>query len=481
MAFDPLIYLVEYKSGASWVTIPTSALLDLTPRIAVAGGEHPLLFGDSSDATCQIVVRLAALSDLALDTPIRVTFQRGAAAGARVFTGRVASRSRTVARLTLACASFVGLIQKTKAYTRATYRRPIATKTSAASVEDPAAGGYQGGLLNELWWRAGGRPASQDTTYTSASFYYACDQPPLVVDWPWTNGEDAWAASQDAVRVVAGQVFQDEAGIIRYRSPYAFVGGVQTYTFTASDYGPDINQELRAGASAGTYIAQWIRRSRRTAQDVYDDRPYRMIAAGQSETFDLDIQYPIAALNTAATDILNVTFPGDALVVEGAGYTKAITWYAQRVVLTVTNTSTRPIQVNRIKLSGTPITAGEGGMARYTGTGTGEKQLDQNPLIQNPIHARRLVQLYATMIGVPRNVVTLEAAYDPVRFVGERVGLTVSEWGLSNAAHVILSRDISKTGRTRYTLADVQNLPQAADYFLIGSSSYTGQTKYAGI
>jgi hypothetical protein len=71
--------------------------------------------------------------------------------------------------------------------------------------------------------------------------------------------------------------------------------------------------------------------------------------------------------------------------------------------------------------------------------------------------------------------------YDPDRDVGETVSLTSTRWSMSAVAHLIVAKRHSETGIVAgYDLVPVAGLPKTSDFFIVGSTSYTGQTKKWG-
>jgi GTPase SAR1 family protein len=63
------------------------------------------------------------------------------------------------------------------------------------AIEDPTAGGYVGGLANELLWRSGGRPFDQAATYPTALFYYVCQGSAVAPAYGWSDGDKAMMES----------------------------------------------------------------------------------------------------------------------------------------------------------------------------------------------------------------------------------------------------------------------------------------------
>src|SRR6266511_3258261 len=172
MSVHTAVYLAEIYSVGSWVDV-TSSILEISgSNEATVNSDNALAFGDSSDTKISIKAKLALQSYTWALTPFRVTYTIDGNTQ-QAFAGVITERERTLNDLTFSCEGFAALIRDTKAYSPMFYLRPVATKTTVASVEDPTDPDYVAGPLNWLMWQAGGRPYEQDFTYTSPKFYYS--------------------------------------------------------------------------------------------------------------------------------------------------------------------------------------------------------------------------------------------------------------------------------------------------------------------
>lgn len=488
MAVDTSAYTIEYKPASSWIALPAAALKEISVRVPASGGDHPLLFGDDARGEASFVVRGDAISDQPRDTPFRIKFAR-ASVEAFAHVGGLYDLNRTLGSVRINTKGFADRISRFKGFSPAFYRRPIATKTTSSSIEDPTNGSYQAGLINYLFWQAGGRPAAQDSTYPSATFYYRCDQALDKPEWGWTAGDDAYQACRDLAQAIGGQVYQAEDGTIVYRNPLSFAGATPSFSIGAGDYADDMAYTLVVGSVADSYLCQWMGRAARPVQEVYNEQPGETIAVGETQVFDLDTRFPVATLETNGgggttllPSALNIAFFDGAIVPQSAteGYVHNIAITAQRVTLTIGNYANRPFKIHRITLKGSPIVATEGGSARY-GTGTA-KSIPQSVFIQSRAQAKRITQLYGAYLGAARKVYNFTGFFDPAKKVGDRGTLSVSEWSLSNLPVVIIDRDIQDDGRTcKYRMVDATGIPVASEYFLVGSTNYAGQTKKVGL
>lgn len=194
MAVFSAVYSASIQVAGVWTTV-TSTILDLSgSNEATLNPDNALAFGDSSQTRITVRAKLALQTYAWELVPFKATFGINGHSEL-AFHGVITGRERTIDELTFTCEGFAALLRNTKAYSPAFHRRPIATKTTAASVEDPDEPAYQAGPINWLLWQAGGRPVEQDSnpTYVSeASFWYSCDHALLAPDWTWIAGENAW-------------------------------------------------------------------------------------------------------------------------------------------------------------------------------------------------------------------------------------------------------------------------------------------------
>lgn len=473
-------YQVEWRPSAGWVDISDQVL-------HVAGGsemsgspENALAFGDSAESTADVEVRAASLAAVAwARTPIRITFTiNGVAANA--FGGIVVERAREGERLQFRCTGYAELIRATKAYSPPFYLRPVATKTSGSSIDDPGSPSYAAGLVNWILWQAGGRPIEQAASYPSAAFFYSCDQAALAPTWSWAAGEDGWAECQKLAQAAGGQMFQRADGTVCYRQPYGYADATPLATFDEAVY-RDVREEQSAARRATAVRCTYLQRAERPMQQVAEESTPRLIFPGEAQTIVVEPSWPITTLdlngNSLPGDALQMTFGSGEKAVLGQHYTATASAEAQQITLVVTSITSYPLQLWGYTLRGKPIMASEGGSV-VVGASDEQRTLDDNPYIQSEQHARRLASLYLKYYAAPRPVRTLQGCvFDPARTVGEVVNLTVSRWGIVAQPHIILSISHDETGLlVDYRLAYVGDLPRASEYFQVGPS-YAGQSK----
>lgn len=479
---------IDVKPVSSWTPIEARHILDASGSVEISGNRgNALGFGDTNDLKLSLLLAEEALASVPKFMPIRATFLVNGV-GPRAFTGIVTTPRRTLKKRawSLECEGVRKLVSTTRPHSTGRYRRPVATRTTIASVEDPDDPAYQAGMINEALWRSGGRPAEQDFLYPDALFYYSCEQALIAPDWTWLAGEDAWTECLQLARAAGGQLFQGGDGVVYYRQPLSFASGSISYTFTASVY-KDIEEETPTDQVATKIVCSYTPRTARPTAEIVNDSTPRQVEAGATITVELEPKYPIpedglefaqGSTTQLATSAIQATFYDERAVPQGSGgYTHTVDVSAQKIVLTITNTTSRPFKVNKIVLRAQMIVPGEVGRVT-AGSGTIERTLEENVFVQTRSHAQILVDMTLAFYGVERPMWTLTGCpFDPARTVGETVGLTVPPWGLSNAPCLIVAIRYSKTGRTcDYTLVSLAGLPQTGNFFLVGSN-YTGQSK----
>lgn len=478
---------IQINPAGTWDTIAPADVLEATGSAEISGNrENALAFGDGSDLRYTIKVAGPAISSIPDRMPIRASFTVDGDS-VQVLNGVVVKPSRNLRNRAwvLNCEGVKGLIGTTRPHSPAFYRRPVATKTTATSVEDPANPGYRAGLINYGLWQAGGRPYGQG--YIGALFYYQLDQAILSPDWSWLAGENVWEACRTLARAAGGQLYQDGNGIVRYRQPLSFADSSAVFTFTPEFYN-DIDEDSPSGQQMTKIICPYVPRAARALQEVINDTTARLVRGGETIEIVLEPQWPLKSVQTATggtqlkDEAIGATYLDGAKVAQGGGgYTHTLDISAQRIVISLTNATSRPFVVNRVVINGEPITAGEPG-STSAGSGTIERTIEQNDFIQSRTHAQRLCDLTLAFYGIARPERTLKGCKaDANRSIGEVVRLTVPAWSILDEPHLIVAIRHSKIGRTcDFVLISLAGLPKTSDYYRIGSTNYSGQTLKIG-
>lgn len=476
--------LVEWKPAGSWVTITSSVLSIEGGAQATSNADNPLAFGDSAEARATITV-LDTLTGTWERTPIRFTPSINGSPGV-TFVGVVTERSRDGAGKTVfTCVGASAFPQATKGYSPLFVLVPVATKTTATSIDDITSGSYAGGPINWLMWSADGRPYEQAGSYPTASFYYSFDHAVLAPPCSWLAGEDGWQEAQKLVQAAGGQLYQDNRGVVIYRQPFNVVNAAATYTFDEGVY-KTIEERTGTGVLATKVVCTYIPRHARPMQQITDDSTPRLINTGETIEISIEPQWPLSSLETDAggTQLL----PSALVVTDLAGtpmaqhpttgYSHAIAVTAQRIVITLANTAGKPLTEWRVLLRGAPITAGEAGNVTV-GVGTVERTLGDNPYIQTKGDATRLANLVLLFYGTSRAQRKIGGCpFDVSRTVGEIVNLTNARLGISAVAHVIVALDHAQTGAvSSYTLAPVSDLPTLASFWVVSAGAQSGTKK----
>lgn len=480
-------YQVEWNpTGAAWVDI-TAYVLSVEGDFETTGANNGVAFGDSSNAACTI--KLDPLRSGTLDTsvwelvPVRVTFTMDAAT-ARGAYGVIVDFDQDIDTLSYKLEGYQRLISRTRVYSDLFERRPIATRTTAGSIDDPTDPDYAAGPINYALWQAGGRPYEQAGSYTGASFYYSLEQGLIAPDVSWLAGDDAWEACLKLVRSAGGQLYQRPDGVIAYVTPLSLAEGSSVFSLGHSDYA-SASRTGSAGSTMASVVVPYQGRYKSGVQDVVDDSTPRVVADGQSVTIDLEPKYPLYSLETVsggipATALSATTYDGRA-VVQGSDYTHTLTVAAQRITLVITNTAGQPFVIEKIVLRGTPSAPGE---ANTITLGSGQPTLTVEPsdFIQSRSHAERLGTMALDFFAQARPIITVsECLYDPTLQIGDIGTFTCTPWGMTNTPVVLLSIKHAETGaKMDLTVVDITGLPKISDFFLVSTSSQAGTTKRVG-
>jgi hypothetical protein len=478
-------YELEYHNGAAWVAFADSNVLSVSGSWETTGDQSAVSFGGDTDATLDAELLIGHWANTAHMTPIRYTTTIDADT-TRTFTGVIAERSRDLDTMSFRAEGMKVLIAATKGYSPALNRKPVATKTTASSADDPAGGGWNAGLINWMLWEAGGRPYEQAGSYTAAPFYYSCDHAILAPDWSWAAGEDAWAECLRLAKDSGGQMFQDANGVIRYKQVLGYGGQVTVDALDESDYATIEMTEDPGVVFATKVTCQYVPRRRLGTQEIVDDTTPRQVEAGASVEIVLEPQNPIASLEQSSAgqlkaEAMNITqYDGSP----STTYTHTLDIAAARVTITVTNTSSFPLMIWRVRLRGDPVVAGEAGsvVADSGDTPVVERVLEQSPYIQNRRDAQRIADMTLAFYGAARPTVTVAGCvHSPSRAIGAALLLTCATWSMAASKHVILSVSHSETGmQSDYTLAFIEDLPKTDDFFVIGVTYVSGDDRYLG-
>jgi hypothetical protein len=151
-----------------------------------------------------------------------------------------------------------------------------------------------------------------------------------------------------------------------------------------------------------------------------------MIEAGQTLDLELDMELPIYEYtNFTASEIFKaINFSGDPVTPLISLYTLS----AQKVLITVMNTSSVLMIIHSIILKGRPLSARDEATVKYKYSNDvpdqPEKLLEKNVYIQNEAHARKIAQMTLAFYGEIRPILTLSGlSYDTDRYIGETINV----------------------------------------------------------
>ncbi|MCG8348232.1 MAG: hypothetical protein MI924_10690 [Chloroflexales bacterium] len=463
-------YQVEWAPAGSFVDI-SQYMISADILVNTSTSSTAVAFGEQATPRTTIEVSDDIAGAAWELTPIRVFLGTG---GSNIlhFSGVVASRSRNDRTITLECEGFTRLMANRRGYSPLFRNRPIATETTISSIEDPANPLYHAGLINWLFWQTGGRPLDQSGTYPNAAFYYACDRSLLTPAWTWANGERALDELYRLARAGGGQIYQDKNGVMRYIEPLTLASAAATATYTDAEM-HSISERAVAEETIGTVRCPYTRRVLQPLQQIYEDATPIQIDNGQSETIVIETQWPIWAWGTVTVSA--VDGGGQAVTPTVAFVSQA----AQRAEIRVTNSTGGPIVLYKMVITGQPVGVVQSGIESF-GSGMPERELEDNPYIQNRSAAQRLCRLSHDFYRVTRPIRTLNCGFDSARFVGETIHLTYSPWGLNATPHRIISRQDGNGATMDLDCVPIGGLPVRDDFFIIGQSYAGGDTRQWG-
>lgn len=370
------------------------------------------------------------------------------------------------------------------------YRKPIATATGVATQENPDLPGYVAGLINYAFWRSGGRPYEQkDINYTENDadfrFWYSCDQAVIAPDYSWFSGENGVTEVYTLARAAGGQIYQDLNGVLHYTQPLMFGETItyagSYYTFTDSVF-DGYEENISSGEAVGTLKLTYTPRRVQPVQVVIEDETPKFFAPSETKIIELSPQLPIweyiglisgnnqTAVNTMQTQLI-----------DGRAVTPTIgtvTQNASRVTITVTNpNSSVPMILYNIKIKGRPLSADDELFVSY-GSGTPERNVENNVYIQNEAHATRLLRMIHDFYNETKPIITLHnVQFDLDRFVGELVKIN-SIYKNDGEVYRIVRIDYDRLGTSMtVSLVKVTDLPKRSDMFIIGETYVSGDVR----
>lgn len=370
------------------------------------------------------------------------------------------------------------------------YRRPAATATSFASVEDPTDPNYKGGLTNYAFWMSGGRPYEQKgINYTESStgfkFWYSCDQALIAPDYSWFSGDNTVDQVYTLARAAGGQIYQDFSGVLRYTQPLMFgetvnyVSGYYTFTDSVFD---GYEESISSVEGVGTLKLTYTPRKIQPRQTVIEDKTPRFFAPSEVKVVELEPQLPIwEYFNVNGFDASTATSNMQAMLIDGRDTTPnigVVSKNATKISITIGNpSSTVPMVIYSIKIEGRPLSAEDELFVSY-GSGSPERNVENNVYIQNEAHAQRLVRMIYDFYNETKPIVTLSnVQFDLDRYVGELVKIN-SRYRNDGAVYRITKIDYSNTGTTmEVSLVKVTNLPKRSDMFIIGTAYSSGDVR----
>jgi hypothetical protein len=482
---------VEWWNGSAWVDVSqhvvrTRVQSQLPKALDLGAGAIPTATITLSDATLSIIPAFA---------PVRISYGLVSTATIRRFVGYVTSISRIAPSPSAVAWNCQGVAAAIAAQTiRIPVRRnrPPHTQTTSTSIEDPNNSSYSAGMINEVLWRAGGRPLQQQAAYPTAPWYYDCTSSLLTPEWSWLDGENAWDDIARLCRAVGSIIYQDEDGVVRVRSVVHATSGSAVYGWTDQA----LTAAQRIAQNRGLYqtieerrswedvpsaiTVRYVRRGVSGVVECYNDTTARYLLPNQSLQLQLDSTEPILNLERIEIDAAS-TVSGTAVSIQQSG----VQAVAHTITLTATNPSNEPAIITAIRAYGTVVLAIEEGTASAARTPTTitsrELRTEDNPYVQNELHARGLARLLNDLYGVARPSVTLRrCASDVDRTVGQIVSVTSSALGYTDERCVIEYTANDANSWMDVSVTPLSGLPQISDLFVVGQIVSNTTTRTLG-
>jgi hypothetical protein len=491
-------YRAFYKTGGSWVAFP--GLLRVSPiRVETSGGAGPFAFGAATLPAMTLETTLAGPTTGWYRAPvyaeIKVDIDGVAGSWERVFSGvllRQAPNTDATGYI-FEAGGWDQRIARVRVQTPLRYRRPLATKTTLLSVEDPEDGNYRGGLLNEVFWKAGGRPSEQSITYSSADWYYACDATSVAPEWSWVDGENAWSECLALAEAAGGQIYMDAYGVIRYVNPLRLAEEDPSPPVIA-DTGPQaagrilydgkVQVQIDLESAYNVAVCRYQRRALQPSQEVYNSPyPCPPLQPSGEQVVTIATQWPVRWRDE--NDAVDYEITVSAVDYAGSPVTVTATVDAESAMgleVTLTNPIAERVSVTRIVVRGRPVTVVHEGEARYTGARFDandaedvERRLEDSIYTQSQGAAERRARLAVLFDGVPRPVYRgLRCPYVAGVNVGGYATYDSARLSLADVPVRIIGKTVEASGAAMVLdVASVAGLRKLSEYWIVG-------TTYAG-
>ncbi len=486
----------------TWITISNTYVESINGSIeSTSNPDNALSFGTPSDPSASVTLEnIAYKTDTrvgdasVIGKKVRLSFAFDTSDYVPVFIGVVTEISINGKSVTWSLGGILTFLINAKVYTQIYYRKPIATKTTSTSIEDPSDPDYNAGMINLALWESGGRPYEQITAvYTESSpnfkFWYSLEQSTIAPEYSWFSGENLLDEIYMLARAAGGQIFQGVDGVVRYVQPLSYsddssYGGV-FYTFTDTvyeTYSEHISKAEDVGALKLTYTPMRVQ----PIMNVVEDKTPRYILPNSYIDVELAPERAVYEyVNLGQTWVADII---KAMLIDNSDVTPTISQIsatAARVSLRITNPSTtKAMVVYQITIQGLPLEAEDDLVATY-GSGEPERNIESNPYIQSVVHADRLLRMIFDFYGINKPVITLSGVqFDPDRYIGELVKIqtqynTILSGGIETTntnIYRITSIAHDNTGtKMDISCVEVADLPNRSDMFIIGTV-YAGAT-----
>jgi hypothetical protein len=459
-----------------------------------------------------------------------------------MYSGLLFVRKETDTKVIFTTRNFLDLLNITLIETPLLRNRKTATKildtVSVANLkkQDPTLKeGSAVGIINTLFWLAGGRPYKYKSLYTTQDayvagqypkFYFDCENSIINPEWLWFNYENLLQDLRQLCKATGGLITQDNDGVVRYKNVFSMRETWNGVTLTDSSYS-SLDLSESGTEPYAKIITTFTPRYLSNSQEVYTAVLGEYLNPGQSLSRQIEFNKPTYKIMNKSTSgqltdsivggtLTNVKEKISAVDIFGTrrkvnarigNYTKM---YIPRYVSTSTPGTYTIVEDTKVVSSQSATfylshNVEEGAGTLYIGevfiygrsleaasqetyikqlnqfptiSGYKELRLPDNPYVQSESQGKRIIEMAKYLMVNPRlEVSAKEVAVVSGIELGKTIRLTSNVYNIDEYFSITGIEYGNNLAKADLTLLSLSGLYMLDDLFTIGTTYTTNPTK----